>query len=137
VRECKPTLPTYMQVSTLSYIQEALCDDVQPCVTAKLSEIRHNCRSNHNKRYLYQLCRPHGGECPPASCPGVPNKRYLPIQPTQIKKSFFTDSIASPKDHTAGGLNVGSKSPKQRVTPSSSRSVDNMLISGVEKVLKS
>jgi hypothetical protein len=96
VRECKPTLPTYMQVSTLSYIQEALCDDVQPCVTTKLSEIRQNGRSNHNKRYLYQLCRPHGGECPPASCPGVPNKRYLPVVPTQIKKSFF---IASPKDH--------------------------------------
>jgi hypothetical protein len=49
--------------------------------------------------YVQLVNRPHGGDSPAGFGPGLPIMRYLPVVPTQIKKPFFTDSIASPKDH--------------------------------------
>ena len=89
------TLPTSMQVSTLSYIWEPLCDDVQVHDMVSHSAIRQNCRRSHNTLYLHQpTLPPQGGQGPAPDA----NTNLLPPLNLRISKSVF---IASPKDHTS------------------------------------
>ena len=103
-----------MQLSTLSYIWEPLCDDVQVHSMTTHSAIRHNCRSRHNEHYLYQwdTGSSHAPDThaslPP--CPTTGPRRggdgpalRKSIEHPLIPTSFFPKpimGIAPPKDHT-------------------------------------